>query len=57
MRKEGYYWVKDSESGWLVAHWCEACISGYCWWIPGWECEVYDDHLAEIDERRIVRGE
>lgn len=57
MREEGYYWVKESDSGWFVAHWGEASLSGYSWSIPGLEYDVYDEQLDEIDERRIVRGD
>lgn len=57
MREEGYYWVKHSESGWIVAHWGEASLSGCSWSIPGIEYDVYDEQFDEIDERRIVRGE
>jgi hypothetical protein len=56
-RESGYYWVKlgaSSDFGYESAEWINEC--GF-WQRTGIENDYVDSDFAEIDERRIVRGE
>lgn len=51
MRENGFYWVRFAME-WKVAEWLDGV-----WWMTGDEGPENDDHMFEIDERRIVRPE
>lgn len=51
-RKEGYYWIKESEtSEWNIAFW-DGFMS---WWFAGNDSDCEDKNLFKIDETPIER--
>jgi hypothetical protein len=54
MREPGFYWVKHNEfKGWEIA----LFDVNKNWTFTGWGKSFYEEEVAEIDERRIVRDE
>lgn len=55
MREEGFYWIKEKHSDWIIAEFVKSGEEGY-FRLP---CDVFnivtDNELEEIDEQRIVR--
>lgn len=49
-REEGYYWVKYHNK-WVISHF----DPDMTWCLTGWDMELDDKDLDEIDERRIER--
>lgn len=55
-RESGYYWVRAKDFDvWFIAEWFVDLDDVAKWWNLLRSNEI-TDHIVEIDERRIVRG-
>lgn len=49
-RKEGFYWVKINETGWIIAE-----FDSNSWVLCGTDFFYSDHDFIQIDENRIIR--
>lgn len=55
IRENGFYWVRQSELGWIVAQYAMNAGGSQYWFIGGIDQALVDTDFEEIDERKIER--